>query len=74
MYPKIKNKTLQALNDLSTQVILIMRFILNEMYPLIKNKAFQFLGDPDTTLLFITIILLILISLIIGSGSDLSGG
>ncbi len=72
MYSGIKNKTLQALNNLSTQVIFIIHFILNEMYPLIKNKVSQLLNNPNARL--VLIFLLVLIVLTIGSGSDVSGG
>ncbi len=72
MYPEIKNKAIQALSDLRTQVILIMRFVLNEMYPLLRNKVSQLLNNPNAKL--VLIFLLVLILLTIGSGNDVGGG
>ncbi len=72
MYPKIKNKTTQLLNDLRGQIVFILHFILNEMYPLLRNKVSQLLNHPNAIIVFI--LLLTLIVLTIGSGNDHGGG
>ncbi len=69
MYPRIKNKAIQALNDLRVQVIFIIRFILNEMYPTIKNEVVRLFSDPNKRAVFLLVILLI-IFLALGIGND----
>ncbi len=68
----LKHKKAQLSKILRTQIILIIDFIVNEIYPLVKNKISKLLNDPNVQVVFIAI-LLVLIALTLGSGSDAGG-
>ncbi len=69
MYPEIKNKVAQSLNDLRVQVVFIIRFILNEMYPTIRNEVVRLFSDPNKRAVFLLVIALIVL-LAFGIGDD----
>ncbi len=73
MYPEIKNKVAQALNDLRTQMIVIMRFILNEMYPTIRNEIPRLLNNPRRLAILFLLVTLVTV-FVIGIGNDYGGG
>ncbi len=72
MYPKIKNKAIQALNNLRVQVIFIMRFIVNEMYSTAINVVTRLFNDPNARLILVIAIVLV-VAFTIGIGSDHGG-
>ncbi len=72
MYPKIKNKAIQVLNYLRTQIIFIMRFILNELYPTIRNELTRLLNNPRRRAILLIVGVLV-VMFAIGIGNDYGG-
>ncbi len=72
MYPEIKNKATQALENLRIQIILILDFILNEMYPTIRNELTRLLNNPRRRVILLIVVALVVV-FVIGIGNDYGG-